>query len=457
MLPEKGAARLPRVAVLGSVLAPEPAFMPVSFPPEVEAADELFWRRQEARKRGLLGQPCCTQSKMSWALMDIPGDFAVVIHGEYDCLNCFHHHLGPSAHQFFSTRLSDHQLTTGETQGTLERLLRLLVAERAPQAIVVLGTCPVEVIGDRFEVVAEAVARDTGTPILAMHTSGLALTSLTDCQDWLFDSLASLPQEPVDGAARRVNLLGLPAAHPEPVAVLGAVGVDVGGFLPHGASLGDWRRVGAAAATAAVDARLWPRLTARLAEAHGQPLLDVPLPVGVEATMAFYRTVGEALGVAAALEAHLEAPRAAAQARVEAWRARHGGARCAMAIRVLNTAMVDRIAMDGLGDLAHLQELGFEVELLVQGPPEEGPRFAERIRERGVALPVRTFGGPFELGAFLSDGGYDVCYVPDSNRNIAARAGLPMISSRSLQPWLAGVDDNLATLAGLVQAGREAR
>ena len=61
--------------------------MSFRFALEVEAADEAFWQKQEARKRGLLGQPCCTQSNMSWAMMDVPGDFAVVVHGEFDRAN----------------------------------------------------------------------------------------------------------------------------------------------------------------------------------------------------------------------------------------------------------------------------------------------------------------------------------------------------------------------------------
>jgi hypothetical protein len=471
--------------------------MSYRFAPDVEAADEAFWQRQEARKRGLLGQPCCTQSNMSWAMMDVPGEFAVVVHGEFDCLNCFHHHLGPSPHRFFSTRLSDHQITTGDTQRPLGHLLRLIVKERAPKAIVVLGTCPVEVIGDRFEVVAEAVAAETGTPILALHTSGLKLSSLTDCQDWLFDSLASLPQgEAVDqgwyarasdaamdvvlsdatlsvdrshalharlaalpppasaGRERRLNLVGLPEPDLEPVEVLGDLGLTVNGFYPHGASLEAWRSIGRAEATFAVDVDVWPRFARRLTEDHRQDLASVALPIGVGATERFYRTVAARFGaedrVAAALGERLER----ARADVAAFRATHGGARLGMAIRMLNTFQVDRIAQEGLGELEHLRECGFAVTLLVQGPAEEGPRFEARLRDRGVDVPVRTFPGPFGLGEALASGGYDAALVPDSSRNTARRAGLPMISSRSLRPWLSGVGPNLRVLADLVDQAR---
>lgn len=474
--------------------------MTFRFSPEVEAQDEAFWQQQEGRKRGFLGQPVCTQSKTSWALMDLPGDFAVVVHGEYDCLNCFHHHLGPSAHRFFSSRLSDHQITTGDTQRPLGHLLRLIVRELQPQAVIVLGTCPVEVIGDRFEVVADEVAAETGTPVLALHTSGLKMSSMTDCQDWLFDALASLPQtDAVDqawyaratdaamdlvlsdaamtvarshdlhrrfatltaptspGRARRVNLLGLPAAALEPVEVLSALGIAVNGFYPHGATLDAWRSIRRAEVSFAVDARVWPRLARRLSEEHGQELLSVPLPVGLGATERFYRSIAERFDAEDALDGVLASRLDDAHARLDAFRRTHGGARLGMAIRMLNTFQVDRMVQEGLGDLEHLREAGFDVTLLVQGPPEEGPRFASRLRDRGVDVPVQPFAGPFELGEKLAAGGFDVACVPDSSRNMIRRAGLPMISSRALRPWLGGIASNLDVLVDLVEQGRAMR
>ena len=154
---------------------------------ETAKRDEDFWQKQEKRRQGRLGQPCCTQSKMSWALIHMPGNFALVIHGEEDCLNCFHHHTGRSASQVYSTRLTEYQITSGETQRPLRHLLHLIADQKKPEAIIVLGTCPVEVIGDRFETVVDQVAEETGIPMAALHTSGLKLTRLVDMQDWLYN------------------------------------------------------------------------------------------------------------------------------------------------------------------------------------------------------------------------------------------------------------------------------
>ena len=137
--------------------------------------DEPFWRAQEKRRDRELGQPCCTQSGISWSLLDMPGRFAVVIHGEYDCVNCFRHNEGRSSWQYFSTRLTEGQLTSGDTAEPLQRCLELIAEHEQPDAIIVLGTCPVEVIGDQFDIVVDKVSaftRDRRVPGSLTSLSG---------------------------------------------------------------------------------------------------------------------------------------------------------------------------------------------------------------------------------------------------------------------------------------------
>ena len=100
-------------------------------------SDEQFWKKQQRRRDRQLGQPCCTQSGMSWSMIDMPGNFAVVIHGEYDCVNCFHHQRGQSAIQYYSTRLTEAQLTTGRTEEPLRRCLELIAERQQPEGVVV--------------------------------------------------------------------------------------------------------------------------------------------------------------------------------------------------------------------------------------------------------------------------------------------------------------------------------
>jgi hypothetical protein len=253
--------------------------------------------------------------------------------------------------------------------------------------------------------------------------------------------------------ARRLNFLGLPAPAREPIEVFAALGLEVNGFFPEGASLDHWRSISQAAVTFVVDRTMFPRLARRLG-GYGQEVVDTQLPVGIEATENFYRHVAQTFDCTPRLDAVLGARLGAARAQAATFREAYGGVKLGMAIRMLNTYQVDRLVQDGMGDVSHLRELGFDVHLFIQGPLEEGPRFEARLRDKGVDLPVQAFPGPWRLADYLREAQCQVCYVPDSSRNLVRRAGIPMISSRSLHPWLSGVKHNLAVLSDLVLQAR---
>jgi nitrogenase molybdenum-iron protein alpha/beta subunit len=421
---------------------------------QTRAADETFWRQQEKRRQQL-GQPCCSQSNMSWALFDMPGDFAVVIHGESDCLNCFFHHQGGSGAAYYSSRLTDNQITLGDTQRPLGHLLRLIAAERRPEAVIVLGTCPVEVIGDRFEVIVEAVAAETGIPMIPLHTHGLALLPLHRVQDWLYATLASLalPDPPTE--RRGVSLLGLPPSHSraELQAVLSALGTELHGTYPDRVPLDDWRRITHAEACYAADSSMYKKLSRVLASA-GQPIVDVPMPFGIDATDRFYQAIAAHRNIPDdQLDDALTPHRTQPAASIAAFRARAAGRKIALCIRMLKTHRADLLAYGGLSAHGMLTELGFEVEVLVQGPPEATALagYQRLLEKQGLGeVPLTPFPGPWKLGEALQAGGFDGAIMSDVARNVVEQAGIPWVSSGALRPLYAGMSDNLSLLERLL-------
>ncbi len=467
-------------------------------PDDRREMDETFWQQQEVRLRSCLGQPCCTLSGMCSVLVSMSGRFAVVIHGESDCANSFHLHQGPAAANFFCTCLDEQQVTTGRTQQSLEECLELVVEQHSPEVVFVLGTCLVEMIGDRFERLVERMAERLGVPMRALHTSGLALGSQAEMLDWLFSTLAGLP--PIEAtdpawyrslrplvrelvfakerrelavsralqercaavavpgsvpAERSLNLIGLPESRDpnrvEPVRVLQQLGMEVNGLYPFGTSLADWRAIGLAGVSVVVDRELYPRLVERLVE-MGQDVIEVPLPVGLEQSERFYRLIAEAFGKQQRLEEELAGCRDDARAALESFRRRWSGVRLAMGIRLLNNYRADQLAYEGLGDAWALAEMGLDLTLMVQGPPEQEARkrFAERLGQLGCELPFEVFPDPWNLSERLAAGAFDVAYLADHSREEAAKAGVPMIVSRGLAPYLDGIADNLALLDRLL-------
>ena len=90
--------------------------------------DEAFWQKQEARVQGATGQPCCTLSGVTTGLAAIRGNFAVVVHGEDECVSSFRN-VGPAAARFFCTSLTDREFTLGETAPALDHCLSLIAEQ----------------------------------------------------------------------------------------------------------------------------------------------------------------------------------------------------------------------------------------------------------------------------------------------------------------------------------------
>ncbi len=455
----------------------------------LKARDELFWQEQERKIQGALGQPCCTLSGISAGLIKMSGHFAVVVHGEDECASCFRH-IGPSTVNFFCTGLTEREFVTGETAEPLRRCLRLVAAEVAPDAIFVLGACPVEVIGDRFETVVAAVGLEyPDIPMIAMHTSGLKVGSQSAMLDWMFSTLASLPVRPpsddgwfrqlgyvgyglysaaVDGDAPQldtllrhvavapvvperdtcINLIGAPkrsagsGQFPEYERIAAAAGLRVLSNYPHAASLDKWRAVKFARASFVVDRSLYPKFIGVL-EAAGQDVVEVPLPTGVAQTETFYRAIGKVTGNEAQIEAAIAEPRDRAAALLEKFRARYGGLKVALGMRMVNNYEADQVAFHGLGDYLALAEFGFDVTVLVQGPPDKHEKFQKMFDNRGIRFPFEMFADPWMLSDHLSGGRFDVAYLADHCRPEARKAGVPMIAGRDLAAWFEGVGDNV--------------
>ena len=314
-----------------------------------------------------------------------------------------------------------------------------------------------EVIGDRFEEPVRAVSEETGVPMAALHTSGLKLTTLAVMQDWLYTSLASLAPgdaAPSDGA---FNLIGMPEMNTEtaePIQLLEPMGLQLNGAYPHGASLDHWRAIGQASASFVVDASAFPKLSKQL-EATGQKIEEIPLPVGPEQSAAFYRTIATAMDREADMEAVLEPLLKEAGAALAPTREKVDGMPLAMAIRMLNTYRADQLAYDGLGDYAFLRECGFDVSIFVQGPPEEGEKFAATLVDKyGIEAPIHVFAGPLALSDQMRERGFRVAYAPDSSTANLRRAGIAVVPTRIFPPFFSGVAQSVALLDRLVDEGR---
>ena len=457
-----------------------------------QISDEAFWKKQEKRREHRLGQPCCTQSGMSWTMINMPGNFAVVVHGEQDCLNCFHHHTGKSSVQFYSTRLTDSQLTMGTTDEPLRQCLDLIALEERPDFILVLGTCPVEVIGSVFSDVVQEVSQRTGVPMIPLRTSGLRLSSQQEMLDWLYQTLVSLniPKPPRDyqydiSIAQRklkslwkkhfkiepifpslspldsssevtINLIGVPSGrHPEIEWICQSLGISVQASFPEKASTDDWLRMREAEHSFVVDPGMFPRLIAAL-ESFDQLIHEIPFPMGLEASMQIIEKIAFVCHKEEQARQLLEPLRdilhRTTQPYYQAWK----GKKFAVVTRMRNSYQLQSVSHNGLGHLPAILEMGMPVSLLIQGAPDPKIRdsYQEILAKQGFSIPFYIFSSPFELEILLNEHQFDGICVADQGRHAAHASGTPLIDPGELQSGLIGVKENAQLIEKQFRRGR---
>jgi len=419
------------------------------------ADDELFWRREEERRRDL-GQPCCTLSNTCWALVGAPSSACVVIHGERDCADSFYRHLGANLTNLFCTDLSERHFVTGTTLAPLEDLLGRIAGILSPPLVVVLGSCPLEITGADFAPAVGRISARTGVPMIALRTHGLGLATVAECQDALCAAVVELACEG-EPDPHLVNLIGLPpcAALEEPREALAALGLGLNGAFPNGPVEG-WREMARAARSFVVDPGSFPRMVTALS-GRGSAVTEIPLPIGLDACDAFYRAIAAGCGRAGALDGMVLDHRARIARSLERTRELAAGVRLALCIRMLRSHRMDQIAYDGLSELDLLVSAGFEIEILLQGPPEDAPRaaFAAALGSRGLAdIPLRVFDGPWLLGERLSEGGFGIAVMSDVVRDLVEGVGVRVIPSGSFRPFFSGMEANLDLLSGAVARPR---
>ena len=174
------------------------------------------------------------------------------------------------------------------------------------------------------------------------------------------------------------------------------LGIAVNGVYPNQKEFAHWRRIGLAERSFMVDRTTLPRLCAVIEE-HGQRVDEVPLPIGLYHTERFYGLIASRMGVddervAACLRPLIEEHAPAHRALRERVR----GRRLALCIRMHKSHQSDLLAYEGLTSLELLRGAGFDVHILVQGPPEERARrsFAGRLAELGSVQVSRSTDGP---------------------------------------------------------------
>lgn len=221
-----------------------------------------------------------------------------------------------------SVTLDSHDVTFGCVK-KVEKAFRELMEDYKPSAVFLVTTCVVEIIGDDFDAVADALTEEYGVPVMAVHTEHFKCENhMPGIERTITACLPLMKKLPCDGS---VNLLGQRMGNfdqTELSRVLKNAGVRIGVQLPCGCTVEDIRRAAAAKVNIVVHEIALP-LARKMKAKFGIPYVFFDKFVDPERIAACYHSLFEALELP--LPEEVSALLAEAKAAVESSREKLSG------------------------------------------------------------------------------------------------------------------------------------
>lgn len=412
----------------------------------------------------LLAQEACTYQANCELLAQLRGDVVVLIHSDRDCTNVLpktrRRIIAHHDYKFLCTNMTEDEMVTGMGNRKLREAIELIAKTYDPALIVVLSTCPTVMIGDNVKNVTRKAGKALGIQAVAQITHGLKPKSPAEVVDKLYTTLIKSAKRAEGDVSKRVNLVGIGMDRREKAEiskVLGAMGLQINAVLDERAELDDFLAVGNAGFNIHPGPHMLLDLSEQCASRLGIRSVEVPLPYGIEATDRFYRAIGDACGVptdqvsaaTATLRESAEQVRATFTA---AMKRQFGDRKPALGYNIGSVRSFDlrRIALEELGELPMIRELGFDVRLFIQGPQHAAnwDRTAGVLTELGVNLPFILFPDPGLLVHFLRDEAErpDVFYGARFMGDQLLQVNVPLVHHRETRMGYGGLAANCQLL-----------
>ena len=390
------------------------------------------------------GDVACGMMGALDVLREVPGNVAIVVHGDRGCLPT------PEGSRAGACTSDLREMdVVGGGEARLAAAVAEVIGRRGrPEAVVIVSTCLSEVIGDDIEHVARLAEQAHGVPVVPIKATGLQPLRPIEIARRVHDALATRfltaegPPEPV------VGFVGYPAvAHDggpgflaEVSSVLDAVGAAPGPAWPSG-GIRDLARLARVAAVFAPERVVHRGLLERLeAIGHAEVVVHAA-PFGVAACRSFYDAVGARAGLAREVAERVAPDLERAAARIGQFRGRHEGRRVAVCFgnNREGTSALTTLHL-GVGYVPLLVEMGLVPVLvaLTEDTPSQWAKVRELAARLGAAPEVHLHRRPEDLTAVLVGGDFAVASNEDCQKCFVDAAGLPFVRFLGFEPGLRG-------------------
>jgi|GEM_PF-3376342 len=417
--------------------------------PPVEL-DSLFGDAAFARN---FGDNACGMMGALDLLSDLQGDFAVIVHGDRPCL--MRGQVGQS--KFYTSDLKDVDVVTGGGKRLLEAA-DYVMGDAKPKAIALVSTCLSQMIGEDIDSLADEVEEAHGLPCVAMRVSGIELLKPFEVSDRVHGNLARRFVDHRETDESLVSFVGYANESTrfrrELDGLLGEVGLKVGVFWPDD-ELEELPKIGASAVVMAPERTGFKRFLRIVERKTDAEVIEQVSPIGLAASAAFYRRLGEATGRWEQLEPLL-APRAEkAEKRLARFKERFAGTRVAVCFGNNRKGVIHPSFVHlGLGYVPFLRELGLEPVFMVVSD-ETADQYA-RVRALATNLDAAEdmylYQRPERLPALLHEaGGIRAAFTEDCHKHYIDAAGVPYLQFRQFHLGYASIVPAIDTLEALLR------
>lgn len=193
-----------------------------------------------------------------------------------------------------SVTLDGHDVTFGCVK-KVEKAFQELVDEYHPAAVFLVTTCVVEIIGDDFDAVADALTVEYDIPVMAVHTEHFKCENhLPGVERTITACLPLMKKKPCDGS---VNLLGQRLGNFEQTElsrILKDAGVKIGMQLPCGCTVEEIKNAAAAKVNVVLNEIALP-LARKMKAKFGTPYVFFDKFVDPDSVYECYRSLFETL------------------------------------------------------------------------------------------------------------------------------------------------------------------
>ncbi|MFP4656292.1 MAG: nitrogenase component 1 [Candidatus Woesearchaeota archaeon] len=417
-------------------------------------------------KKNTSGQHCCSLHGWITCLMRNKIDFPVILHSDINCSNLVFkgdsdvNTLG----RFFCTNLSEENIIKGDGTKRLEECIDAVIGEEQPRDILILNSCMSQIIGDDVKGTVQKKRGKSRTRIHYRETTGLVFEDpkkvIDDVGYLILETLKNDNSLRDDRERRTINIIGFEnyVAHNKNdlrgydpfLEELRKAGAKINTTIGPGSPISDWKKSLKADININFDRRLYQNVAEIYSKKHNIKTIEVPFPAGIKQTLEFFGIVNEKLGAGKDIISNLEKEIKEAEDYLEKHKNELKKKKIIYNIASNLDFTIGNSAKEGLLMLDFFKELGCDVEILIQGNPEEEHRLAVKntLQEIGIEDDFTLFGHCGDGYKFIDGSSDTIVYGSPLLKEQAERMGNRFIHYGEILPGLMNMKHNIDIIIG---------